>query len=199
MELDNIKALWQKNNNSASFINPEEIKNMLRNEGEGALNKLIKWEKTCLRLMPLLTLSFWGILYMQSLVIYDFTVALIWLGIVVSLYAICSFISGFYKYKSLRKIDMVNMDIITVSNLITKYKKYVVYELIASFCWLIPVLIAIILIFLGTGESVWVYIGFTMYSITLIIIALYILKHFYFKKIKTIQQSVNEIRDFEKE
>ena len=199
IELDNIKALWQKTNDSASFLNTDEIKAMLRNEGKGALDKLIKWERVCFWLVPVGILVFWGTLYMQSLLEHGFTKGLLWLGIIFSLYAIYSFVSCYYKYKFLKKIDMVNTDIITVSRFITKYKKFVILEYIAGFCWAVPFLFAMVLTIIGTKADIMLYVGLGVYSLVLLVIAFYIVKRYYFKHITTIQQSIKEIREFEQD
>ncbi|MDR1056949.1 MAG: hypothetical protein LBL90_14320 [Prevotellaceae bacterium] len=199
MELDKLKASWKETSKNDSFISPDEIKGMLRNKSNGALNKLIQWEKNCIWIIIVIMPFFLGILYMQSLLKNEFSSGLLWLGIAFSIYAVYSLFVVIYKYRYLKKIDMLKMDIITVSNMITKIKRFVIYDLIVSFCLLVPFVFFIITIMLGKDEEAWLYVLLTIYTIVLVVIAFFILKKYYFGRIKTIQRAIKEIKEFEAE
>jgi len=199
MELDTLKELWVKSSKSGSFLNPEDIQNMLRNENQGALNKLIRLEKTFIFIAILIIPFFWATLYMHSLIKNEFSTGLVWLGIVFTAYVVYTFFMQCYKYKYLKSINMMSMNIIAVSKLITKYKKIVVYDLVVGFCWAIPFVCFLILVMLGKNESVGVYIFFAIYTILLFIVAIMLHRKYYFKRILSIQQTLKEIKEFQKD
>lgn len=198
-DLDILKNAWQKAHNDSNVLSEDNIRSILRDKNKSMLDKLIHMEKLFIWLTPLLILIFWGLMYVQSIAKGEFTCGLIWIGSIFTVYCIYVIISQIYKYNYLKKIDMINMSVITVSTLIAKYKRYTTYELIIGMCWAVPFVISIILVGIGTTAPTWTYIFFILYSITIFAIALYINNKLYFKRIKVIQQTLKEIEEFEKE
>lgn len=197
MELDTLKAIWKKSNKSEPFLRAEDIRQMLRNENNGALNKLIRWEKFSIRMIMFVVPFF----LLSTLLSSQFTINknVIILNSLFIAYIIPSFFSQRYKIKYLKEIDMMSMDIVTVSERITKYRRYILNELIIGFIWAIPLIFLIVYLQLGTKASVGHYIFFAIYSIVLLIIAVIIHNRFYFKRINVIQRNIEEIKDFELE
>lgn len=203
MDLDNLKKTWQETEVKPT-IDECKIQKMLDNKGQSAFEKLIKYDKIFLWL--LIPCIFGGIFfyYMHPIP-----------GIIYSIVLIYGFLWQSYKLKFMKKADLSEMTILEASKCITKYKKLLLYEIIIG-------AVAVVVFFVP-----YVYFGipgminrmsgrdteqvhaifdishmaimFVIMIVSVTVISFFLYKYMYFNNIKQVQNSINEIEEFEKE
>jgi hypothetical protein len=199
MELDEIKKNWAEMEalKEKLQISDNKIKEMLKNEGKSALAKLIKVSKFyIISAIPL------GLLF--CLCSYKFFEAGGYYLILPLLFMlICQHIGGLeiYLYRLLKGIDFSNMSVRDVSEKILKYRNIIqkiqLYGTIGVILFLGTWMFFYYKLFFGS-EIVW---GFIIYMIVLLVGGVCGLQIFfkkvYYKNIKKIQESLNELKVFE--
>lgn len=196
MDLDNIKKAWQESTPSPG-ISEEKIQQMLDNRGKSAFGSLIKYERwNLISLFICIPLSF---VFIDRITIIVYLCSL-FLGLIWQI----------YKFGFLRKINLAEMGILEISSRIATYKKFISREFIAGLIWAIPFLalwlarIAISkelfsLIINPTLVIAMFVVIYLIIATTVIVIAWALYKHMYINKIKIIEKSIQEIKEFEKD
>lgn len=195
MDIDNIKKVWQETTVVPS-ITDCEIQQMLDNRGKSAFEKLLRYEKIgliiCFLCIPMSFLFkdvFLIIFYLCSIVL-----AVVW---------------QIYKYRFLKKIDIVKMGILQISASINRYKKYLYKEIILGFIWAFLFCLAwlykkvdqdISKDFLIRENSPLIIVGVFIALILFIFSFAYTLyRLLYLNNIKVLEKSIQEVEEFEKE
>lgn len=192
MDLDKLKESWQKAEIHPN-ISDDRIQSILENRNRGNFNFLIKTEKHFLILDIVVMLL--GCLF--GFVNYIFI--LLYVGL---LLPACFW--QLYKIRFLKKTDMLSMGIVEISIRINKYRRFIIWEIIAS----IPVGLLFMLTFAivvthpkdYTFHSLipaFMLIAVTVVMTVAICIPIYL--NMYMRTIKRIQQSIKEVEEFEKE
>ncbi|MFV0418172.1 MAG: hypothetical protein ACK5KT_05535 [Dysgonomonas sp.] len=195
MDLDNIKKSWQ-NADVKPIINEDKIQRILDNRGKGAFDALLKYDK----------LFFWLLIpcFLLGLLISFFMHPLP--GIFYSILVIIGFFWQAYKIKVLKSFDLSAMGILEVSKCITKYKKYIVYEILIGLVSIIPFFIFYTYyglpemfprLYQGESASTSLLIILIIEIVLTLIISYWIYKRTYLKNIRKIEKSVKEIEYFE--
>lgn len=195
MDLDNIKKSWQQAG-AGRTIDENKIQKMLDNKGKGAFDALLKYDKLFFWLLfPCLLLGLLG------------TFVVHWLpGIFYSLLVIGGFFWQAYKIKFLKNINLSEMGILEVSKSITKYKKYITYEILVG-------TIAIVAFFIfytyyglpamfprlygGENAPMILFIILIIEILLTAILSFFLYKYTYLINIKKIEKAVKEIEYFE--
>lgn len=186
MELDNIKSGWQ-NLNVKSVIDEEKLQNIIRKRGHGAHASLVRWETFALVLL---------IFILPICLVYLYTEKLY-----VALYFTLSCIAGgvwqFYKLRCLKGIDLMGMPVTKVAPKVANYRKYIQYELYIGLIWFIGWMI--LMVISNNRISLYGILTAAIIGIISILIMLYVYKKIFINKIKSINDSLDELREFEAE
>lgn len=195
MDLDNIKKSWQESDIRPK-IDEDKIQKILDNKGKGAFDALLKYDKLFFWLfIPCLL---FGILV--SIFIHPLP------GIFYSVLVIIGFFWQAYKIKFLKKINLSEMGILEASKQITKYKKYIVYEISIGFIAIIPFFIFYTYyglpemfprLYKGEGVSTSLLVILIVEIFLTAIISYWIYRSTYLHNIRKIEKSVKEIEYFE--
>lgn len=195
MDLDNIKKTWQATD-LKSTVGEDKIKKMLDNKGRGAFANLLKFEKLFfLLLIPCLF----------------FAIALFFMhlfpAIVYSALLIPAFVWQNYKIRYLKGIDFSAMGILEVSKKMTRYKKFLFYEIVVGVVWAILFLVSYTYyglpkifprLFVEGGSNLYTIIFVSTVLLTFLSLTV-IYKYIYFNNIKKIQEAVKEVEEFEED
>jgi uncharacterized protein YneF (UPF0154 family) len=201
MDLDNLKKTWQQ-----AEINPtideQKIRKMLDNKGQGAFEKLIKYDKLYLWLLIPCALAGVFFFYMH------YIPGSIYIALVV-----IGFFWYRYKLRFLKAINLSEMNILEVSKRVIKYKKFIKYEIL--FGSVGAVVFFVPYIYYGIPEMMQdvlndsdmaIYRDTSVFLVTLAIvivvtflISFILYKVMYFDNIKQIQKSIKEIEDLERD
>ncbi len=191
MDLDKLKKDWQ-NVNVKSSVDEVKIEQMIDNEGKSAFNRLVLYEKVSMILLP-----FCGLLSFTDLFKYD--ILKIYYGII----CVVGFFWECYKYKLLKGVNMLEMDILDISNFYVKFRKYVVYEIIVTVLWFFSFVILFGYLeyihewsIKGRTDLIPVFISIFLITFTLCIFVTWKL---YWKKVKILGKSIRELKEFEKD
>ena len=200
MDLDYIKKTWQQVDIESS-IGEDKIQMMLDNKGQGALARLIRYEKFFLCLMVLCVL-FGALFY----ILHPVT------GIIYSITLVISFFWQSYKIKYLKNIDVSTMGILEVSKRITRYRQYITYEIIAGTvfaliffsCYIFFAMPEFVSIVhhkpIGNQIPLFELVVSFVASLLLFAIIVYLIYRFmYIKNIRSIRKSIKEVEDFEQD
>lgn len=195
MDLDNIKKSWQETDIKPR-IDKDKIQRILDNRGKGAFDALLKYDKLFFWL--LIPCFFLGVLF--SFFIHPLP------GIFYSVLVIIGFFWQIYKIKFLRKINISEMGIIEVSKQITKYKKYIVYEISIGSITIIPFFIFYTYyglpemfprLYKDESASTSLLVILVVEISLTVIISYWIYRSAYLHNIRKIEKSVREIEYFE--
>ena len=201
MELDEIKKIWNEIDllKEKQQVNENRIKDMLKNEGKTALAKLVRYGKFyVIAMIPL------GILL--CLLSYKFFQTggyyIIW-PLLFFLFTILMEPFEIYLYRMLKGIDFASMPVKEVSERILKYQN------IVQKCQMYGMIFFVI--YLG----IWYYLyyilnfgsriiwPFIIFCVLLVIGGLFAIpalyKKLYFNNINQIKESLEELKEFEKE
>jgi len=197
MDLDNIKKSWQEAEIKPT-IDENKIQRMLDNKGKGAFDALLKYDKLFFWLMvPCLLLGVLACFIMHPLP-----------GIFYSSLVVAGFFWQAYKIKFLKNINLPEMGILEVSKNITRYKKFIVYEMIVGLIFIVTFFIFYTYYGLpsmfprlldGEDASTPLFIMLITAIIITIILSFILYKSLYINNIKKIEKLVNEIEEFEKD
>lgn len=190
MDLDNIKKSWQKAD-IKPIVSEDKIQKMIDNKGKSAFNSLLRYEKFGIILLILCI--------PLGLIVFEKYAP-------VSAFYACSVLLGLcwqiYKFVKLKQIDMATMGITEISERFLWYRKAIAKELAIGIVWFI-----VIVLFIGYLEfSSHIekdYIPHLIIFISCMTLAfigvLLTYKMLYWKNIKKMQDSINEVKEFEKD
>lgn len=194
MDLDKLKDTWNKTDIQPE-IDDEKIIRMLDKKGKGALQRLLWFECLGVILVPVLVVMVFIYNQCNPKVPYSiFTI--IWF------YSFCTlvFFWQIFKLKLLKRINPENNDILTSFKTITRYKKYVRYELFVGCVWLIIFVIShafTILSYVSENRFMSFVITLSVATVLVIVFILLLYRKLYYKNINSIKRSIEEIKDFE--
>lgn len=186
MELDNIKSGWQ-NLKVKSVIDEEKLQNIIRKRGQSAHGSLVRWEKFGLLILVLLIPICIAFLCTEKL----------YIALYLTIPCVIGGVWQFYKFMYLKKIDLMNMPVTKVAPLVTNYRKFVQYEMCIGLVWFVGWMI--LMVISNNRENLYGIISAIIIGVLSILIMLYAYKKIYVNKIKSIDQSLDELREFEKE
>lgn len=195
MDLDNIKKSWQEAQVRLT-IDEDKIQKMLDNKGKGAFSALLKFDRLGFWLLiPCLLLGIIGIFCIHLLP-----------GIFYSILVIGGLFWQRYKIQYLKGFDLSEMGILEVSKCITKYKKFIIYEILIG-------AIAIVVFFIfytyfglpemfpklneieDSGKFLLIMLITGIIATAIFSYLLY--RYMYLNNIKRIEKSIKEIEEFE--
>jgi hypothetical protein len=192
MDLDNIKKTWQETEIKPTIDN-EKIQKMISNEGRSALEKLLWYEKLGMWLMIpclLVLLITWHI-HKSVFVMSVFIVigGLIW---------------QIYKLSFLKKLDVVNMNILEISSHVNRYKTFVSRELIVGIVVLFVFFVFYTFFTTKATEYssdviMYMLVRFIITVSVGIIVVILAYRYIYQKNINRLEASVKEVQEFEKD
>jgi len=199
MELDEIKKIWNEMDalKEKLQVSDNRIKEMLKNKGKSALDKLIMLSK--LGMIILIPLGF-----LMCLISYKFFQAGGYYMIIPLFFLFyCIVMTPFdlYLYRLLKEIDFSNMTVREVSERILKYqniiRKVEMYGIVGVVVYLSIWYYFFYILSFGS-EILW---GFIIFMIVMCIIAAlsipFLYKKLYYNNINSIKESLKELREFE--
>lgn len=186
MELDNIKKEWGKLE-IKSTIDEEKLQRIIRKRGQGAYSSLMRWE----------SFSFLGIIFCLLFAYALFLDGKLYITIYFLSGCVIGFIWQIYKIRFLRKIDMISMPVMKIIPKVIQYRQYILKEIYVGICWFIGWMCLLILS--RDIPSIYSIIILALVGAVLIYLMVLFYKAIYFKKINKINESLNELKDFESE
>lgn len=199
MDLDNLKKDWQATNPDVR-VDDDKIRQMLDNKGKSAFEKLLKVEKLFLKLL-LLCIPF-------ILIFYFVTSPLV--GILYAILVVVSFIWQRYKISFLKKINIIEMNLLKVSLAIGRYRKILYFEiLVGTLCAIVFLLIYCYsfvkkdYIASAIADSRF-FAAYLVYILILLFVSLGVILYAiysqcYFKNIHEIERSIKEAEEYQKD
>lgn len=199
MDLDNLKKDWQATNPDVR-VDDDKIRQMLDNKGKSAFEKLLKVEKLFLKLL-LLCIPF-------ILIFYFVTSPLV--GILYAILVVVSFILQRYKISFLKKINILEMNLIEASLAIGRYRKIVYGEILVGAILAVAFLSIYSYTFVqkhyvaSAMEDSRFFVAYLVYIliisfVTLGVILYVIYSRYYFKNIRDIERSIAEAEEYQKD
>jgi len=197
MELDKLKNTWSKASEVDTKPSDEQILNLLKTSNKSILSKTISMEAFALKsafiltTIPLFVSALIYILFphMVEAVIYIFSMIVMFLAALIVWTSI--------KLSYLKKIDIVNSGILSISKYINKYKSICIYEsVISSICFILFLYILLTVIY---DSTLFEYLLFGGLSFVLSALAFLYARHKYKGTIGAIERNLEEIRVFERE
>jgi len=198
MELEKLKNTWEKVSEIDARPNDKQILNLLKTSNKNYLDKIIRIETNSLRaffILPFLFVAVNFLTYLffpQLLINYLFMV----LFIFVSFAAMAIWQS--YKLKYLKKIDITNSSIISVSRFINKYRKNMIYETVTSLIWF-TLFVYILLTVIYPDNALFEYLLFGGTALILVVFSFFLTKIIYKNTIEVIERNLEEMKAFERE
>lgn len=196
MDLDELKNIWSKTDQS-SGIDGDVLRKMLNNKGQTALSRLLVFEKVSLCLSILLISIPFLHNYLFPIAKYSFF-SLFWF---IS-FCVILFVWEMIKIKLLKKIDVQRISLLASMKYITRYKRFLQYELFVGVLWFVIFLISFVypLIDLISEDKLGYFLLFIGCLVIVSMVAIFLFyKLFYRKSIEKIEKSIQEILDFENE
>ena len=191
MDLDMIKKDWQEAS-LKSTINEEKITQMIDNKGQSAFNKLLKYERFGMIILPFLIITSPFFRFIPLIIFFVLTCLLgaFWQG---------------YKYKFLKKIDFLRMNIIEISRFFITYRKYVIIEAVVSIVWFFTIISMLAYMTYenltkekgkdGSDFITFISIITAIGFVVMIVVSWFI----YWKHVRTLGRSIKELEELEKE
>jgi hypothetical protein len=199
MELDEIKKIWAEMESLKTKIqiSDNRIKEMLKKEGKSALAKLIRISKFFI----FIYLPF-GLLF--CLCSYQFfETGGYYIISPLSFILICLFMTIFeiFMCRMLKSINFSTMTVKDVSEKILKYRNIVQKMQIYSTYFMIFFMLIWLFLYYKLAFGTEIHWGFIIYCIVLLLISIYLIQYLYnklyYKNIKKIQESLDELKVFE--
>ena len=195
MELDKLKKTWEKVSEIDSKPSDEQILNLLKSSNKSILNRIISIETIAFRaafILPVLSLFvslFYYFLIPKTGVkaFYTFYMFLVFSGALL--------IWTSYKLKYLKKIDIMNSDILSISKYLNKYRDFYIFE---------GVMIIFLTILFFVVFSIETSPDFAIFKvgglfIVIGVLAFYTTRYRYKTTIGKIKRNLEEMRAFENE
>lgn len=186
MDLDKLKKSWGELD-KRPVIQQEEIIKMLRQRRKSAFDRLLRSETVATYACP--------ILIPISLLISNTMISIICLFSVVI--GICWQV---YKCIFLRKTDILNMDLVELSERISKYKLYIYREFIVAltWCFLLTLLFFSYDLFFEREKTGFYFAFLCIWNLVLVpCVAWFIYRMFFVKNIKKVQDAICEAKEYE--
>lgn len=199
MDLDTLKREWQTNESFKKEVKDSMIKEMIANRNKGAFERIKRYEREALRVLPITSIAF--VFVSASILMHGDIFGICWvlamLPIGAGLWYWSYWLCGF-----LDKIDMSRMTVTEVSRSILKYRTYLIRHTILAG------------ILMPTYLGVWVYCFFKanhgldgVYSVEFLVVYLSLALVFffviiwfrYFRHIRDIQRNLRELEEFEQD
>lgn len=193
MDLDNIKKRWQEAE-MKSTIDEDKIRKMISNEGQSAFGKLLWYERLglwlsipCLSFLLIVTWHVYIVVFLMA-----------------SFIAVLSIVWQMYKLNYLKRLDMMNMNILEISSHVNKYKIYINREMIVGVI-IFFVFFAFYIYYTSNNHDYapdtmkYMLIRFVITVGVGLMVALLLYRHIYLKNIEKLQASIKEIEEFEKD
>ena len=189
MDLDNIKKTWQETEMKPTIDN-EKIQKMISNEGRSAFNSLLRYEKLGIILLIICIPMIFALSLRHTpvIVFYLLSVAmfLVW---------------QVYKFRKLRRINLSEMGITEISSHFYWYRKAILKEFVTGLVWIMFFFI-LFGYFELPDDPDYLYRHLIILVISVLIglfVAIIIYKMIYWNNIKKMENSIGEIKDFEKD
>ena len=196
MDLDSIKDIWTKTDLTVR-VEEGRFEKILSGKVRNALDRLMIFEKTSMYIAIVLTCMPWLHNYLFSIAQYSLFSKIWFTG-----FCIIFFFWEIVKIKLLKKIDIEKTDILSSLKYITRYKKYIQYELLIAITWFFIFIFSFVyplLVFIPDDKYA-TFFSLVAISIIVSIIAVVLLyRIIYIRNIRKIEDSISEINDFEKE
>ncbi|MDF9831580.1 hypothetical protein [Parabacteroides sp. PF5-6] len=200
MDLDVLKKEWQKNEAFQKEVKESMIKEMISNKNKGAFERIKKYEKEALRIVPICSVAF--VFLSASIMVHGSMLARIWVLAMLPIGALLWYWS-YWLCGFLNKIDMSRMKVTEVSRYILKYKTYLVRHTVG----------AAILMPIYLGGWLYFYISvmdprmaetytkefYIIYLLVALVLLFVILWFRFFRHVRDIQQNLKELEQFEQE
>lgn len=186
MDLDEIKKDWQQAV-LKPMLNEENITQMISNEGKSAFNKIKRYE----------LLGMIGMVFFYPLIVPLFR----YLELQVFFIVMC--ILGFfwqaYKYRLLKKMDLLRMPVITISDFYVRYRKYILIEFWVGMVWYIIFVSCIgYLEYKHEPDFIDKKLGvFIVIYLFAFLFVLWLYRITYVKNMKKLRSSIDELRELE--
>ncbi len=196
MDLDELRNIWNKTTQSPD-IDDETLLKILKHKGRTALGQLLIFERVNLYLSVLLIAIPFLHNYLFPIAKYS-SFSLVWF---IS-FCIILFVWEIIKIKLLKKIDVKDISLLASMKYITRYKRFLQYELFAGLLWFVIFLISFVfpLTNLISEDKYWSMLLFMSFLVVISIVVICLFyKFFYRKNIEKIEDSIREILDFEDE
>ncbi len=197
MELDTLKNAWQKVE-PATTMNNEQIKSMLQSSNNGALQRLLNWERIGIRLLIGCLFMFSVVFVLQIVLLSknENSTSMLYIYVAYMVFALLSLPWQCYKVGFLKKIDVVNMSMVSLSKAIASYRRFIAYEMVIGLLFFSMFIPATLYYMLGTEEPIYVYVFFGVFFLGLLVGALLLYKHIYGSRIKQIRRNLKEAKEF---
>ena len=197
MDLDKIKESWNRPDIPV-HTDEGKIRDIIRSKAKTALDRLVATETWLLFVVA-------PLIFVPSILDYFFGQLYTFPFLIKSAYIIFCVIGLFwqmYKRKLLKKIDIVNTGIVTCRKYFLKYKLCIKSEVIAG----VIIFLVLYSAFVYSWKEIMTPYRFEVYCwlnavfvLVMLILLLYTYKKLYYKQIRKIETSLNEIEEIEKE
>ena len=202
MDLDKMKNAWQEADIKPN-VRDEKIKQMLENRGQWAFGRLLSIEKIGV-ICVFICIPLWIGIFLLDKYLDNISIFSIFMLVSLTLVSVWQIM----KYRFLRKID-VTKGLVLVSSQIVRYKKLLSTELIIAVVW---VLVAAALFVynkvlmtkdislpdITASQLLFALLFYVLFCGVTFFITWVIYKAYFVGNIKWIEQSIAEIREFEK-
>jgi len=199
MDLEVLKKEWQENESFKKEVEDNIIKNMIVNRNKGAFERIKRYEKQALRIIPVCIIAF--IMLSMRIILHGGGFGIFWVLLMIPAGALLWYWS-YYLCNFLDKIDMAGMSVTEVTEKILKYKTYLIRHTVAA-AILMPAYMGVWLYQYvssshpGFAETI---TGeFYVYYLAAMLICFFAVIWFrYFKHIRNIQNNLKELEEFKK-
>lgn len=189
MDLDNIKKSWQETEIRLT-IDENKIEKMISNEGQGAYNKLLQYEK----------FGFWALIVCIPIGYFLFRKHLPVVILYIT-YVLFALFWQFHKIKKLKSANIQQMSITEVSKHIYQYRKTILKEFTIGIVWFFSffILLGYCEISERTAETFSIVVAIIIASAIGFAGVLLSYKLLYWNNIKKLEASIKEVEEFEKD
>jgi len=188
MELDKLKNTWEKVSEIDAKPSDEQILNLLKSSNKSIWRGIVKREKIGFILAFIFSILY-CLLFLE--------------GVKVPLMLIAYFIVWpiwqLFKWMYLRKIDVINSDILSISKYANKYRDFYIYEGIITVIWFILLIVILPLKASSDFTILSKYLMIVGFFIVMVVLAYYSSKYRYKTTIGKIKRNLEEMKAFEKE
>ena len=185
MEPDKLKNAWESEIDSKP--SDEQILNLLKSSNKSIWSGIVKHEKIgfiiALIFCPLFCWLFHEDDKMPLMLIAYFVVFPIW---------------QLFKWMYLKKIDMINSDILSISKYVNKYRDFCIYEGVMVIIWIILLFVLLVM----TPPSNFTIFKYFLSGVILLVVGVltfFATRFRYRNTIGKIKRNLEEMKSFEKE
>jgi hypothetical protein len=197
MDLDVLKREWQNNKAFQKEVEDSMIKKMIANRSKGAFERIKKYEKQALRIVPICALAF--VLMNFPLLFHGTGFSAFWVLLMIPIGGLLWYWS-YWLCGFLDKIDMSRMSVTEISRYMLKYKTYLVRHTVGAVI-LMPVYMGVWLYCYWSTvnpafmETFWIEYC-VIYLLALEALVLVILWFRFFRHVRNIQKNLDELARF---